>query len=1121
MVPCPSCGEKIPEEAQFCPGCGARFSHLPPALRPAKPFQEAGFTGEDTLDTSARAALARQNALLEPTPPTAGTKEPTDPNPRVSPSVPPGRASRSAFGAPTPGPTSGTPPASDGFRAPAGLARTELAAPGADLGRPPESSGRLPVAARSAQPPPVLQGRRSQPPSSPAIPQAAVGRGSSSSGSLPAVDPSGVSFSEHPVEGMAPLDRSKTMAISEYRVSQTPGSDLAEVTLGRQPACTIVYDAPDVSGWHARILRKQSGGLVVEDLGSTNGTYVNGERVHTRAISFRDDVRLGSAVVQLSHPSISGLVVSVNRRPADGEPIVLGSASTADVWIRDPSVASRHASLKRLPDGSYLLTDLQSPQGTYVDSPNFRITEAFVHTARTILLGGFVLPMGVLLRALERQDPAGLQRSEELDEALQRALSGGKTTLLIGRDPACDLVVFHPTISGRHTRLTPQSNATVAIEDLGSTNGTYINGVPVTRGTAKPGDVVSVGAIALKIGAEGRIEAAQRARVRLDLVKLGLTVRDRSTGKPRALLDQVSFSIYPKELIGMLGPSGAGKTTLLMTVLGITRPTHGGVLLNGKPLYAQYDAFRTNVGYVPQDDIVHPELTVWETLRYACKLRLPVGTPNEVMKRSIEETLRQVGLWDQRHLQIGSAQEKVLSGGQRRRVNLAVELVTDPSLLILDEPTSGLSWTDAADVISTLRRLADGGRTIVLTIHQPDFQEYEKFDSVAILGRGGKLLFFGPPDPDSYSFFGADRGRPREMFDHVEQMPPDSWRELFQQTDTFRRFVMERGPKDDAPNQSPPPKPRRRSSWRQFPVLLGRTFKLTWRAKAALLILLLQAPVLGSLIGITIGDSAGFRAQTFGCVDSTDERYEEMCTEDSFGPVACSPEIQMQSASLSSPIPKLDARVGDPRVGLIAILMALFLPMVIASSNSLVGERTIYERERLAGLNIIPYVGSRFAVLVFLGALVAALNMGISIPMLGLQGGWMNYLAVGVMTTSAAAAIGLALSAAVKRTTSALWGINLLVIPQLLFAGGIVRLEGLTYWASWLTTTRYGLEALTHIDLHAREAIAACQVERYLHNYPGFPTELPDPLLFAAAGTGAIVLLSMVCTVVLLRVRDN
>jgi ABC-type multidrug transport system ATPase subunit len=983
--------------------------------------------------------------------------------------------------------------------------------------------GMMPHASQPMQPQ-MMQPHGSQP-MQPAMPNASMPM-------QPQVPANPSASMQAPMNPNASINKPKlsarTMAISDFQAQSLVPATSAEVTLGRQPANNIVFEAPDVSGWHAKIRRGPTGGLIVEDLGSTNGTYVNGERITQKPITFKDDVRLGSMGVQLSDPRISGLLLRINRRPERGTPIMLGSGTQCDVVINDVSVAPQHASITESPDGLLLLRDMNAPSGTYVDSPNFRIHEAKIHGAQTVLLGQFILPMPVLGRALEEADPSGLARSMHLSESLAQALQGDRQVLTIGREPGNDLVIPHPTISSRHARFTRLQDGTLGVEDVGSTNGTFINGQRISRGVAKPGDVVSVGAISFTIGVGGRIEGAGRASVRLDLVQLGLVVKDRGSGQPRALLDSVSFSIYPKELVAMLGPSGAGKTTLLMTVLGITRPTSGGVLLNGRPLFQQYDSFRTNVGYVPQDDIVHPELTVREALFYACKLRLPAGTSRKSMDVAIEQTLKQVGLWEQRNLQIGSAQEKVLSGGQRRRVNLAVELVTDPALLILDEPTSGLSWTDAADVVATLRRLANDGRTIVLTIHQPDFQEYEKFDSVAIMGRGGKLLFFGPPDPDSYTFFGAERGRPREMFDHVEQMPPDQWRERFHQTETYRRFVLERGPKQGAQAQAPPPKPRSRSSFSQFPVLLGRTFRLTFRSRAALVILLLQAPLLGLLIGITVGSEGTYRAQMFGCVDSPDtETYGDWCNVDAQAPIACDPQRsmmgaqQMQAGAIAAPIPDMNARMPDPRIGLIAILMALFLPMVIASSNALVGERTIYERERLAGLNIFPYVGARFTVLFVLGAVVALLNMAVSVPMLGLEGGFHYYVLVGIMTTSAASAIGLALSAAVKRPVSALWGINLLVIPQLLFAGGIVRLENFTYWTSWLTVTRYGLEALVNVDLRAREGIQECQVQRYLHNYAGFPTDLDYPLLFAAIGTGAITFLSIALTMILLKLKDK
>jgi ABC-type multidrug transport system ATPase subunit/pSer/pThr/pTyr-binding forkhead associated (FHA) protein len=986
-----------------------------------------------------------------------------------------------------------------------------------------------------------------------AVPQGAVpqtGFGSSQMGS-PAPN---YGASQMGAPAPAPLSASvrsdaRTMALdasSALSALGLAGGGLSEVTIGRDPACTIVIDNPVVSGRHARITRQRPSGLLVEDFGSTNGTFVNGRRVAgSQVISLADDLRVGSVPVALSDARIAGMVLRVARHPSRGQAFIVGSSATADVVIDDPEVAPQHAQLTEGSDGLWVVKNLNAPNGTFVDNASYRIEEARVPGTGLILLGRFALPLRVLGRLLE--DPSG---TSALADAVSRALASlDKPLIHIGRAPENELVLPHPTVSQRHARLQRQADGSLLVTDLGSTNGTFVDGERVTsRGLiARAGQRVTIGSVQLTLDEGGRIAGAGRAKVRLDLQGVALTVKDRGSGNPRALLDRVTMSIFPGELVGMLGPSGAGKSTLLMSVLGLLRPTAGGVLLNGKPLHQQYESFRTNVGYVPQDDIVHPQLTVREALWYACKLRLP-PMPDADLHASIDRTLKQVGLFEQAELQIGSAEEKVLSGGQRRRVNLAVELVTDPSLLILDEPTSGLSWTDAADVVATLRRLADDGRTIVLTIHQPDFQEYEKFDSVAILGRGGKLLFFGPPSPDSYEFFGAAPHKPREMFDHVEQMPAENWRSRFEQSAFYQRFVVQRGPGTSGQPDAPTPKPRSRSSFKQFPVLLARSLQLTFRNKTALALLLLQAPLLGLLIGLTTNGSTSFRVGTFGCNDTHDR--VDYCTGEDTELFQCdagvvSDELLSRMPQPAAPLPGMmptppdppddlwdlatqgerrlyhSARIRDPRTGLLATLMALFLPMIIASSNVLVSERTIYERERLAGLNIIPYVLARFAVLCGLGAVVVTMNLLISLPLLGLHGNPMWYWLVGVMVTSAASATGLALSAAVRNPVSALWGINFLVIPQLLFAGSITRLTGFTWFVSWFTTTRYALEALTNVDLHARAHLQNCQIERYMENLPGFYGSMSAPLLYAATGTGTITFLCITATMILLRLKDK
>ncbi|HHH27465.1 MAG TPA: FHA domain-containing protein, partial [Polyangiaceae bacterium] len=633
-------------------------------------------------------------------------------------------------------------------------------------GQPPQQPGYQPPHQPVAHQPPHQPVPKSTMAMSSEDAMAALSAAGISAGGIPGAPPAG-GIAPGSLPGVAP---------------SVPG----EITIGRDPSNVIVLENPVVSARHAKITRNPQGGLLVQDLGSTNGTYVRGQRVQQSVVTIQDDIYLGSAPLRMSDPRVAGLLIKVNRALVRGQPFVIGSDPGCEVTIHDVRVAPRHCQVTELPTGGYQVQDMGSPNGTAIDNASFRIQTANANATSTLVLGGFPLPLQLLQRMAEAASGQG--SAMQMAEAAVQGLNLDKPVITIGRAPGNDLTLPHASVSGRHAEVRKLQDGSFQIRDLGSTNGTFVNGVRISTHIAAPGDRVTVGAITLLLGARG-IEGAQRAKIRLDLVQVGLVVKDRSTGAPRNLLENINMSIFPGELIGMLGPSGAGKSTLLMTVLGILRPTHGGVLLNGKPLFQQYESFRTNVGYVPQDDIVHPELTVTEALRYACKLRLPKGTSSKDIEESIEATLKEVGLYDQRNLRIGSAEQKVLSGGQRRRVNLAVELVTDPSLLILDEPTSGLSWTDAADVVSTLRRLADNGRTIIVTIHQPDYQEYEKFDSVTILGRGGKLLFFGPPSPDSYEFFGATPGKPREMFDHLEQLPADQWREKFHQTETYRRFV--------------------------------------------------------------------------------------------------------------------------------------------------------------------------------------------------------------------------------------------------------------------------------------------------------------------------------------------
>src|ERR1019366_5028947 len=212
-------------------------------------------------------------------------------------------------------------------------------------------------------------------------------------------------------------------------------------------------------------------------------------------------------------------------------------------------------------------------------------------------------------------------------------------TISIGRTPDNQIVVTHPQVSSKHAQIVKVGND-LFLEDRGSGNGTYVRGQRIPPGQRVPianGEKVFIG--------------------------------------PMTLLDHVSFKALPGDMIALMGPSGAGKTTLLMALNGYLPPTSGQVRINGEDLYTIYDALRGSIGYVPQDDIVHPELTVFEAVKYSARFRLPPDYSEEEIDRRVDETLRDLGLEALKNLQIGKPEKKVLSGGQRKRVNIALELV--------------------------------------------------------------------------------------------------------------------------------------------------------------------------------------------------------------------------------------------------------------------------------------------------------------------------------------------------------------------------------------------------------------------------------------------------------------
>ena len=326
--------------------------------------------------------------------------------------------------------------------------------------------------------------------------------------------------------------------------------------------------------------------------------------------------------------------------------------------------------------------------------------------------------------------------------------------LRIGRDPESDVVVDDVLVSRRHAEIRRLGDGRYEAVDLESHNGTFVNGRRIKRVVLDELDVVGVGRNSYRL-VDGRLdEYVDTGEVAYAAVDL--TVR---LANGAVLLDDVSFSLGSRSMLGVIGPSGSGKSTLLGALTGFRMANEGDVRYGDRSLYADYDALRQRIGYVPQDDIVHPELTVERELDFAADIRFPSDVGPAERDRRLQEVTRELALAHRRDTAVAR-----LSGGERKRVSVGLELLTAPSLLFLDEPTSGLDPNYERSLMELFRDLANRGRTVVVVTHS--VQSLRLCDRVLALAPGGRVAYFGPPqlmlayfDRDDYADVFHDLGQ--------------------------------------------------------------------------------------------------------------------------------------------------------------------------------------------------------------------------------------------------------------------------------------------------------------------------------------------------------------------------
>ncbi|MBO4258815.1 FHA domain-containing protein [Streptomyces griseorubiginosus] len=689
----------------------------------------------------------------------------------------------------------------------------------------------------------------------------------------------------------------------------------------------------------------------------------------------------------------------------------VGRDPLSDIVFDDARVSWHHAVL-RPEDGHWLVEDENSTNGTFADGR--RVHEWSVGPGSVIRFGNpSDGPRAVLLGC----PPAVVERPSAVSmPGLTGTFRQPTTvrplptrTLRIGRATDNDLVIDDLSVSRRHAELRALPDGSYEIADLGSHNGTYLNGTPVTVAPIGPGDIVGIGHSAFSLVGDTLQEYVDTGEVSLDVQDLAVAVdRGRKT-----LLDHVSFPVGEKCLLAVVGPSGAGKSTLLNALTGQRPADHGTVLYDGRDLYRDYAELRQRIGLVPQDDILHAQLTVRSALSYAAELRFPQDTAKAERRARVDEVIRELGLEQRARQPVHS-----LSGGQRKRVSVALELLTKPSLLFLDEPTSGLDPGMDRSVMHMLRGLADDGRTVIVVTHS--VLSLDVCDRLLVLAPGGKVAYYGPPE-DALAFFGFEQWP--EAFEAFERDTDRDWAGDFRLSPFHRRYITEATAQPRVPRSgpvviTPPARPRSRGA--QLGTLVRR-YTAALSADRTFLAIMIALPfVMGAMARALAGS-----------------------------------ELTHDTAMNA----------------LLILCVGGVLTGAANAVRELVKERTIYQRERAVGLSRSAYLMSKVVVLgtvtvlqAVVLTLVALLGVDLNAP--GGKGVLMPPLveitvAVALLAFTAMM-LGLLVSALVRKEEVTMPLLVLLAIVQVVFCGALLKLHGVPglEQLSWLVPSRWALGAM-------------------------------------------------------------
>ncbi len=884
------------------------------------------------------------------------------------------------------------------------------------------------------------------------------------------------------------LEVQEQESIREYLLNGQP------VTFGRAADNTVILAGTAVSRHHARIEWEGSQAYLT-DLGSANGSSINDSPIPPNLrspIHPGDDILMGGFRLVLNtpvagqneraghpagHPNGETSAVLTRVMPASLSLVIetpqgrqefaiqkntvsVGRDPSNDISIEHPAVSRHHAKFVQVKHG-YEVVDLGSTNGlTFgqarvtkmlaADGDAFSLADGIsivyritpgapaVSAAHTPNFEGTPTP-AVTKEPVQPSPALGTPAPIEATmmgietpvAGLQKIDLRGRSSLTIGRSPESDLHLNYPTISRRHARITRSgSQEQYAIEDLGSGNGTLVNDELIEAGKPYPlhaGSTMRIGPIKFIFAPESLQLVDESRDLRLDALNLNQFV-----SKDLNLLQDISLAILPREYAAVVGVSGAGKSTLLNALAGIRPASDGAILVNGTDLYRHFDAFRTDIGFVPQDDIIHKELTTQKALDYAARLRLPADTTAAERKQAVRGELETLGLTDVKDVPVEN-----LSGGQRKRVSSGGERRTRPGIFFLDEATSGLDPGTENRLMRLLRQLADQGQTIILITHAT--KNVTLCDQVVFLAKGGHLAYFGPPD-QSLAYFGvADFD---EIYEKLQdERSPQEWAALYRQSPQYQTYVVQRlqsktgeslglhGQSTPAPGRDnargPKTKSRRPSALRHLTVLSARYIDIIRSDRINLLLLLTIALVLGSM------------------------------------------DLIAWPRAIFDPVKGDAARV------MVMLFLAAIIPFLVGALSSvreIVKEKAIYQRERTVNLRIIPYLSSKatvgflFALSLFAALLILKL-VAVDLTHMGVQNIALFFVIL-VLAVMSGVMWGLLVSTIAPREEQAMLLVIVVVVIQMVFSGGILPLDQLGAAGQvigYTTSSKWTYEALAAV----------------------------------------------------------